>query len=37
MLAAWARATRPPDRYRWELRPEMNYLDDPSGAGGPAT
>ena len=27
ILKAWAQQTNPPDRYRWELRPEMNYLD----------
>ncbi|MGC9350349.1 MAG: sulfatase-like hydrolase/transferase, partial [Anaerolineae bacterium] len=26
VLAAWARQIRPPDRFRWNLRPEMNYL-----------
>jgi choline-sulfatase len=28
VLAAWARQIRPADRFRWELRPEMNYLTD---------
>ena len=27
ILAAWARHTQPPDRYRWNLRPEMDRLD----------
>lgn len=29
VLRAWARQTNPPDQYRWELRPEMNYLNNP--------
>ncbi|MEZ4869857.1 MAG: sulfatase-like hydrolase/transferase [Caldilineaceae bacterium] len=29
VLRAWARQTNPPDHYRWDLRPEMNYLDKP--------
>ena len=29
ILAAWARQVQPPDQYRWDLRPEMDYLDDP--------
>ena len=29
VLHAWTRQTNPPDRYRWELRPEMNFLDSP--------
>ena len=28
ILRAWARQTNPPDIIRWELKPEMNYLDD---------
>lgn len=28
ILASWARAVEPPDQYRWDLRPEMDYLDD---------
>ncbi len=33
LLKAWARRVCPADQYRWELRPEMNYLDEePSGA-----
>jgi choline-sulfatase len=28
ILRAWAQQTQPPDQYRWELRPEMNYLDE---------
>ncbi len=27
VLRAWAKETAPPDQYRWDLRPEMNYLD----------
>jgi arylsulfatase A-like enzyme len=27
ILRAWAERTRPADRFRWELVPEMNYLD----------
>jgi choline-sulfatase len=27
VLRAWARATCPPDRFRWPLKPAMNYLD----------
>jgi choline-sulfatase len=27
ILAAWARNVRPKDRYRWRLKPEMDYLD----------
>jgi len=27
ILTAWARHTRPEDQYRWDLRPEMDYLD----------
>jgi choline-sulfatase len=27
VLRAWAKATNPPDQHRWDLRPEMNYLD----------
>ena len=27
LLAAWAEGTHPPDRYRWTIRPEMNYRD----------
>lgn len=29
ILRNWARQTKPPNQYRWNLRPEMNYLDDP--------
>ncbi len=29
LLRAWAKSTEPTDRYRWDLRPEMNYLDQP--------
>jgi choline-sulfatase len=29
VLTAWAQQTNPPDQYRWDLRPEMNYLDNP--------
>ena len=28
ILRAWAQQTHPPDQYRWELRPEMNFLDN---------
>ena len=28
VLAAWARHTHPVDNYRWDLRPEMNRLED---------
>ncbi|MDP3062207.1 MAG: sulfatase-like hydrolase/transferase [Chloroflexota bacterium] len=27
VLKAWAQNTRPADQYRWDLRPEMDYLD----------
>ena len=27
VLRNWARQTNPPSQYRWNLRPEMNYLD----------
>lgn len=27
LLAQWARQVRPPDQCRWDLRPEMDYLD----------
>ena len=27
VLAAWGRQVQPPDQYRWNLRPEMDYLD----------
>ncbi len=30
VLRAWAQHVQPPDQYRWELLPEMNYLDDSS-------
>lgn len=30
VLRGWARQTNPPDQYRWELRPEMNYLNNPT-------
>jgi choline-sulfatase len=32
LLGAWARAVRPPDAYRWQLRMEDNWLDPPRGA-----
>ena len=32
VLRAWAQQTNPPDQYRWDLRPEMNYLDEPPAA-----
>ena len=28
ILEAWTRATQPADQYRWQLKPEMNYLDE---------
>jgi choline-sulfatase len=28
MLEIWARQTHPPDHYRWDLKPDMNYLDE---------
>lgn len=28
LLKEWVRAIDPPEQYRWDLRPEMNYLDD---------
>ena len=28
VLASWGRYVRPRDRYRWELKPEMDYLDN---------
>jgi choline-sulfatase len=27
ILKAWAQRTDPEERYRWDLRPEMDYLD----------
>ena len=27
ILTAWGRHTQPEDRIRWDLRPEMDYLD----------
>ncbi|MBT7863603.1 MAG: sulfatase-like hydrolase/transferase [Gemmatimonadetes bacterium] len=27
ILASWGRQTQPADAYRWDLRPEMDYLD----------
>ncbi len=32
LLGVWARAVRPPDAYRWQLRMEDNWLDPPRGA-----
>ncbi|MCB0064472.1 MAG: sulfatase-like hydrolase/transferase, partial [Caldilineaceae bacterium] len=29
VLRTWAKETNPPDQHRWNLRPEMNYLDQP--------
>jgi choline-sulfatase len=29
VLHDWAQQTNPPDQYRWNLRPEMNYLNNP--------
>ena len=28
ILSEWARNVQPPNQYLWDLRPEMNYLDD---------
>lgn len=28
ILAAWGKRTQPPDRIRWDLKPEMDYLDE---------
>ena len=28
LMKEWVRAIDPPEQYRWDLRPEMNYLDD---------
>ena len=28
ILTAWAKNTQPEDRYRWQLKPEMNFLDE---------
>ena len=28
ILSKWARHVQPPDQYRWDLRPEMDYLDE---------
>ena len=28
ILSGWARHTEPADQYRWDLRPEMDYLDE---------
>jgi choline-sulfatase len=30
VLQAWARSVDPPDAIRWDLRPEMDYLDGPN-------
>jgi hypothetical protein len=27
ILRDWARHVQPPDQHRWDLKPEMNYLD----------
>jgi choline-sulfatase len=32
ILRAWAQQMHPPDQHRWELRPEMNYLDNKGEA-----
>ena len=29
ILTSWARHVQPRDRYRWDLRPEMDLLDEP--------
>jgi choline-sulfatase len=31
LLAAWARATRPEDSYRWPLTADQNRLEPPAG------
>ncbi|HIC00829.1 TPA: DUF4976 domain-containing protein, partial [Candidatus Poribacteria bacterium] len=28
ILVSWGRRVRPPDQYRWNLEPEMDYLDE---------
>ena len=28
VLTSWARNVQPPDQYRWDLRPEMDYLEE---------
>lgn len=28
VLSAWAQQTKPTDTYRWQLKPEMNHLDE---------
>ena len=28
ILSKWARHVQPPDQHRWDLRPEMDYLDE---------
>lgn len=30
ILTAWAETVQPPDRFRWTVTPEMNYLEPPS-------
>jgi hypothetical protein len=30
ILKDWALHTKPEDAYRWDLRPEMDYLDEPA-------
>ena len=27
VFESWVKNVQPPDQYRWELRPEMDYLD----------
>jgi len=34
LLTDWARQMRPADQYRWDLRPDMNWLDERDPAGG---
>ena len=33
ILAAWGRTVQPQDQYRWDLRPEMDYLDEEQHCG----
>ncbi len=30
ILREWACRTDPPEQYRWDLKPEMNYLEEPA-------
>ena len=29
VMMDWAKTVDPPDTYRWDLRPEMDFLDGP--------